>query len=114
MLRLVDGARGPSCAPRRFLQMVLAQHRGAPFGAVASVHSWHAVASFICEVVTVLAHAPVGFHVDDFFGASRAGAQLDGGVMVSIVATLLGVPTDEDKSISYAVIMTVLGAKLVS
>ena len=87
----------------------VAQHKGSPFGTVAAVYSWHRVGFFLLLIVLVLFLAPGCRYVDDFFGASRKGVRLTGGVILSMLASVLGFPCDDSKNADYAAAMTVLG-----
>ena len=87
----------------------VAQHQGSPFGTVAAVYAWHRVGFFLLLIVLVLFRAPGNRYVDDFFGASKRGVRLTGGVILSILASILGFPCDESKDADYAEAMTVLG-----
>ena len=55
---------------------------------------------------------PVARYVDDFFGASAKGIRCTGGVAVSILSDLLGIPCDIDKAVDYGSLMVVLGIQL--
>ena len=92
----------------------VAQHKGTPFGTIAAVYSWHRVGHLLKLLVLMLFLAPVCRYVDDFFGASKVGVKLTGGVILSVLASLLGYPCarpcDESKSADLAVAMTVLGS----
>ena len=79
---------------------------------MASVHAWAIVALFVICIVRRLAHAPSGAFVDDFFGCSRHGVRLGGGVVVSVALSLLGFLPDSKKDVTDAIIMSVLGARV--
>ena len=87
----------------------VAQHLGAPCGTVAAVYAWRRVGHLLGLVLRLFC-APTPRYVDDFFGASRIGVRLTGGVVLSVLASLLGFPCDDSKSADQAVAMTVLGS----
>ena len=88
----------------------VASHLGMPFGTVSAVYAWHHSGHALQSSVLVLCKAPLGRYVDDFFGASRVGVRFSGGVCLSILAALLGFPTDEAKTVEPVTYMVVLGA----
>ena len=90
----------------------VAQHLGMPFGTVSAVYAWHRVGHALLFIVLVLFKAPMARYVDDYFGCSRDGVVFSGGVCLTIVASLLGFPTDEAKSADDLIRMVVLGASV--
>jgi len=50
--------------------------------------------------------------VDDYYGASRAGVELTGGVLLTLLAELVGRPTDPGKSEDGVLSMILLGARI--
>ena len=81
-----------------------------PFGTVSAVYAWHRIGHMLKTIVLRLFKAPMARFVDDFFGASRVGVKLTGGVLFSILASLLGFPTDPAKDSDQCSSMIVLGA----
>ena len=67
----------------------IAQHLGMPFGTVRAVYAWHRLGHSLLFLVLVVMKAPVGRYVDDYFGASRQGVTMTGGVCLSILASLI-------------------------
>ena len=72
-------------------------HLGMPFGSVSAVYAWHRVGGFVWWLAVHILKVPLARYVDDFFGASRTGITCTGGVVVSIIADLLGFPCDPSK-----------------
>ena len=68
---------------------------------------WHRVGFFL--LLIVLVQAPERRYVDNFFGASRKGARLTGGVILSMLTSVHGFPCDNFKNADYAAAMKVLG-----
>ena len=91
----------------------ISQHLGMPFGTVSAVYAWHRVGHALLFLVMVLCKAPMGRYVDDYFGACRQGVTYTGGVCLTIIATLLGFPTDDAKDADNMMRMTVLGAMVI-
>jgi len=52
-----------------------------------------------------------GRYVDDYYGASRVGVELTGGVLLTLIAELVGRPTDQGKSEDGVLSMILLGAR---
>ena len=90
--------------------LFVAQHKGMPFGTVSAVYAWHRVGHVLRTLVRRLFRAPSARYVDDFFGVGRVGVALSGGVVLSILASLVGFPTDPAKDSDFAETMLVLGA----
>ena len=88
----------------------VAQHLATQFGTIGAVYSWHRVGYLLKLLIARLFLVPASRYVDDFFGANRAGVALTGGVVLSILASLLGFPCDEGKDSDHSTAMTVLGA----
>ena len=63
----------------------------------------------LCTIVRNWFTAPAAKFVDDYFGASLKHVRLSGGHCLDVVGSLLGMPTKEDKSVSYAQSLHVLG-----
>jgi hypothetical protein len=91
----------------------VAQHLGMPFGTVSAVYAWHRMGHALLLMVLVLMKAPLGRYVNDYFGASKDGVCFTGGVCLTIVATLIGLPTDEAKAADDMIKMVVLGATVI-
>jgi len=91
----------------------ISQHLGMPFGAVSAVYAWHRVGHALAIIVLCTFRAPLGRYVDDYFGADRQGVTYTGGVCLTIVATLLGFPTDDAKNADNMMRMIVLGAMVI-
>ena len=70
---------------------------------------WRRVGFFLLLIVLVLFQAPGCRCVDDFFGASRKGACLTGGVILSMLTPVHGFPCDDSRNADYAAAMKVLG-----
>ena len=49
-------------------------HVGMPFGATASVYSWHRIGDLILTLARKLLHMPMGRYVDDFFCPERCAS----------------------------------------
>ena len=90
--------------------LLIAQHKGMPFGTVSAVYAWHRVGHMLRTLVRCLFRAPCARYVDDFFGVDRVGVQLSGGLVLSLLAGLTGFPTDPAKDSNFADTMVVLGA----
>lgn len=88
----------------------VAQHKGMPFGTISAVYAWRRVGHMLQQLVLRLFKAPVARYVDDFFGVSRVGVNLTGGVLLSFLCHLLGFPTDPAKDSDMAETMVVLGS----
>ena len=91
----------------------IAQHVGMPFGTVSAVYAWHRVGHALLYIVMSIFKAPMGRYVDDFFGACRQGVHYTGGVCLTILAALLGFPTDDAKDADNLMRMVVLGATVI-
>ena len=91
----------------------IAQHLGMPFGTVSAVYAWHRLGHALLFIVVTLLKAPMGRYVDDYFGASRQGVEYTGGVCLTILAALVGLPTDEAKDAENLMKMVVLGATVI-
>ena len=65
-----------------------------PFGATSSVYAWHRVGNLLTWILLIVAQAPVGRYVDDFFGASRDGVFWTGGRLLDILGLASGFPMD--------------------
>lgn len=87
-----------------------AQHKGMPFGTVSAVYAWHRVGHMLRTLVLRIFKAPVARYVDDFFGASKLGVVYTGGWLLTVLAGLLGFPTDPEKDSDNAESMVVLGS----
>ena len=87
-------------------------HYGMPFGSVSAVYAWHRMGGFVWWLIVKILKIPLARYVDDFFGASKEGISVTGGVAVSILSDLLGIPCDDDKSVDYASLMVVLGIQI--
>ena len=77
------------------------------------VPAWHRLGHALLVIVMVLLKAPMGRNVDDYFGASRQGVHYTGGVCLTIIAALVGLPTDEAKNADNLMRMVVLGATVI-
>jgi hypothetical protein len=84
-----------------------------PLGTVSAVYAWHRLGHALLLLVLVLMKAPLGRYVDDYFGASKEGVCYTGGVCLTIVATLIGLPTDDAKAADDMIKMVVLGATVI-
>ena len=80
------------------------------FGSVAANNAWHRVGSFARAIVRRHFFCPVARYVDDFFGASREGVAMTGGVILSVILKLLGLQTDPAKDVDDTLQMVVLGS----
>ena len=78
--------------------LMVAQHKGMPFGTVSAVYAWHRVGFMLCCILRALFLCPAARYVDDFFGASRLGIQWHAGRVLTVISKLLGFPVDDDKS----------------
>ena len=86
-----------------------APHLGMPFGAVASVIAWHKFGAMHIWILRRLALVPVARYVDDFFGANRPGVTWTGGMLLSILCSLVGLICDPAKDVDDVLAMVVLG-----
>ena len=93
-------------------QKLVARHVGMPFGTESAVVAFHRFGALISFCVRHGARAPACRYVDDYFGGSRVGVQITGGVLVTELARLMGRPTDEAKSEDAQTKMVVLGAEV--
>ena len=91
----------------------ISQHLGMPFGTVSAVYAWHRMGHALLLIVLALLKAPMGRYVDDFFGASREGLTCTGGYCLSVVAALVGLPTDDGKDADNTISMALLGAQVI-
>ena len=82
------------------------------FGTLSAVAVFHRFGEFLCVPVRVEAKAPLGRYVDDYYGASRVGVELTGGVLLTLLAELVGRPTDPGKSEDGVLSMILLGARI--
>ena len=89
-----------------------AGHVGMPFGTVSAVYAWHRVGHALFLIIVKCLKAPMGRYVDDYFGASRSGVEWNGGACLTVLASLLGFPTDDAKSADSMIYMIVLGASV--
>jgi hypothetical protein len=89
-----------------------AGHMGMPFGTVSAVYAWHRIGHALLFLVLRLFLAPLGRYVDDYFGASKQGVRWSGGACLSVIAALLGFPTDDAKDADSMIYMIVLGASV--
>ena len=89
-----------------------AGHVGMPFGTVSAVYAWHRVGHALFSIIVKCLKAPMGRYVDDYFGASRSGVEWNGGACLTVLASLLGFPTDDAKSADSMIYMIVLGASV--
>ena len=87
----------------------LAHHVGMPFGTTSAVHSWHRVGSLLSTIARRFFRAPAAKFVDDYFGASVAGVRLTGGHCLDILGSIVGFPTKDVKSVSFASTLQLLG-----
>ena len=94
-------------------ELWISQHLGMPFGTVSAVYAWHRMGHALLFLVMALLKAPMGRYVDDFFGASRAGITCTGGYCLSVVAALVGLPTDDSKDADKTISMALLGAQVI-
>ena len=90
-----------------------ARHMGFSFGAVVAVQAWYRLANFVWALLVRKATCVTGKYVDDFFGVGRAGLRYSGGHMMTILTGLLGVATDEAKSVTDALLMKALGTRAI-
>jgi hypothetical protein len=91
----------------------ISQHLGMPFGTVSAVYAWHRIGHALLLLVIALFRAPTARYVDDYFGTSRDGVQYSGGVCLTILARLIGFPTDDAKSADDMIRLVVLGASVI-
>ena len=91
--------------------LMVAQHKGMPFGTVSAVYAWHRVGFMLCSILQALFLCPAARYVDDFFGASRLGVRWHAGRILTVVSKLLGFPVDDDKSAENDILLIVLGAE---
>lgn len=89
----------------------VARHLGMPFGTTSAVYAFHRVGALLSSGVRRSAKAPLARYVDDFFGASRSGVYWTGGRLLKILASIIGRPCDDDKSVDDKNAMVVLGIK---
>ena len=87
-----------------------AQHKGMPFGTVSAVYAWHRVGYMLQTLIQKLFFAPVARYVDDFFAVNKVGVSFSGGWLLTVLAGLLGFPTDPAKNSDNAESMVVLGS----
>eukprot|EP00435_Cladocopium_sp_Y103_P044779 s1987_g12.t1 len=92
--------------------LMIAQHKGMPFGTISAVHAWHRVGYFLSAILLQVFKCPVARYVDDFFAASRKGLTYHAGRVLSVISRLLGFPTDSAKDADDAIRMVCLGAEV--
>ena len=90
--------------------LLVAQHKGMPFGTVSAVYAWYRVGFMLCRILRALFMCPSARYVDNFFGASRASVQWNAGRILTVISSLLGFPVDDDKSAESDIRLIVLGA----
>ena len=91
----------------------VAQHLGMPFGTVSAVYAWHRMGHALLLIVMVLFKVPMGRYVDDYFGANREGVTCTGGHCLSVIAALIGLPTDDNKDASDVISVALLEATVI-
>jgi len=93
-------------------QLWKAQQRATGFGPTGAVYAWHRTGSFTRDVLRKLFIVAVGRYVDDYYGTDKRGSVVSGGLATSILLTLLGLPTDEEKSDDFTESIQILGVVL--
>jgi len=75
-------------------EFYVSQHYGMPFSTFSAVLSFHRFGSLLAAVLKRVGKCLVLRYVDDFFGASKEGVVFIGGVLLAVLAKLVGRPCD--------------------
>ena len=90
------------------------QHKGLPFGSVASVHHWNRVGALLCALARRLLHIPVSRYVDDFFAMDREGeAGHAMQIFARLVRCLLGHGALAERKLEVGMPLVILGIRVV-
>ena len=88
-------------------------HKSLPFGAVASCHGWHQMASLLSAVLRRVLFIPTLKYVDDFFSAGRKGVYYNMSRCAEIIGCAIGVGMDPLKSERFMTNMVILGVEVI-